>query len=210
MSHPGDWPDPLPPVSRETFERLRCYRDLLEKWNNRINLIAPSTIDDVWNRHILDSAQIWPLARPSTASCLDLGSGGGLPGIVLAILAKELAPATRVSLVEADRRKSAFLRTAIREIDISSQAEAQTNRIAELPPKRADLVTARALAPLTDLLHHVNRHLANSGSAILPKGRAASKEIAEARRHWHFALTEHPSITDPEARLLQIKDLRRA
>ncbi|GGL55215.1 16S rRNA (guanine(527)-N(7))-methyltransferase RsmG [Wenxinia marina] len=189
-------------VSRETRERLLAYVELLRKWTKRINLIAPSTAGDVWQRHILDSAQLATLHQGGR-TWGDLGSGGGLPGLVVAIL----QPGCRVTLVESDARKCAFLQTARRELGLS--VEILSCRIEDLAPLGADVVSARALAPLTDLIGFAALHLAPDGIALFPKGRQAAAEIAAARASWDFALTEFPSMTDPEARILKIERPRR-
>ena len=194
-------------VSRETIERLEAVEALVRKWTQRINLIAPATVPDLWNRHIRDSAQLLPLAPSDFRIWADLGSGGGFPGLVIAshLLCNPSGP--RVVLVESDQRKAAFLRSAIRELDLP--AEVHVTRAESEPPLEADVVSARALAPLTGLLGLASRHLAPGGSAIFPKGRDHAAEITAARAHWHFDLVESRSITDPEAAILRIERMRR-
>ena len=195
-------------VSRETSEKLQQYTALLRKWTRSINLISASTVDDAWNRHIVDSAQIFGLIPPDSTRLTDLGSGGGLPGIVLAIMAQHHYPALTVTLVESDQRKSAFLRTAARELDL--QITIVADRIETIPSASADVLTARALAPLPDLLGHADRILAPGGIALFMKGRQASAEIAAARRKWQFSFDLADSRTDRDASILMIKDIRRA
>ena len=190
-------------VSRETMERLQGFAALVEKWTPRINLIARGTLDDLWNRHIVDSAQIYAFAPESYGTWADLGSGGGFPGIVAAIIARERQPGADFVLIESDQRKCAFLRTATRELDLAVTVIA--GRIESVAPQQADVVSARALAPLGALLPLIDRHLAPDGRALIHKGRRAPQEMAEAREHWSFALEDHPSITDPDARLLDIQ-----
>ena len=190
-------------VSRETIERLESFADLTVKWTPRINLIAKGTVADIWDRHIVDSAQIYALAPASFDKWVDLGSGGGFPGIVVAAIAKELQPHASFVLIESDQRKATFLRTAARELELPVTVIAA--RIEEAPPQSADVVSARALASLSALLPLVSRHLADHGRALMHKGRQATQEIAEARENWSFALEDHPSITDPDARLLDIQ-----
>lgn len=194
-------------VSRETLDRLESFAELLKKWTQRINLISPDSVPHIWDRHILDSAQIFPLIPPTSQSHADLGSGGGLPGIVLSILFKESAPNVKTTLVESDARKSTFLRTAIRELGLN--ATVKTARIMDVPALGADLITVRALAPLNDLIPMINLHLASGGTAILSKGRNHKQEIDSASKSWHISITEHPSLTDPDARLLEVKDIMR-
>ncbi|TVR47556.1 MAG: 16S rRNA (guanine(527)-N(7))-methyltransferase RsmG [Rhodobacteraceae bacterium] len=194
-------------VSRETLTRLTLFADLLRKWTPAINLVATGTIPDMWTRHIVDSAQLFCVAPPDARHWLDLGSGGGLPGIVCAILAAELQPDCRFTLVESDARKSAFLMTAKRELSLPITV--LTERAETLAPQKADLVTARALAPLPRLLPLVARHLAKGGVAVLPKGKNHATELAAARREWQFTTDTRDSLTDPAARVLVLKELTR-
>lgn len=194
-------------VSRETFDRLERLVALLKKWNPAINLVARSTLDDVWQRHIVDSAQIFGLAPTGATHWADLGSGGGFPGLVIAILASQLRPDLRVTLVESDKRKAAFLRTAAQELGV--EAKVIASRIEEVPPLRADVLSARALASLTVLLGFAERHLLPSGTALFPKGARHAQEVSEALAMWRFDVQNIPSLTDPEAVILQIRGLAR-
>ena len=190
-------------VSRETADRLSRFAALVARWTPHINLIAPSTVPEIESRHIRDSAQLLSFAPPGWTHWADLGSGGGFPGIVIAILADELHPGARVALVDSDQRKAAFLQSAIR--DLGLRARVLTGRAETLPPLGADVLSARALAPLPQLLPLAARHLAPGGRALFPKGRRAQEEITAARAAWHFNLATHPSSTDPDARILQIE-----
>lgn len=191
-------------VSRETFADLGIFVKLVRQWTGHINLISPATVPEIWSRHVLDSAQLFD-AHPKSGHWVDLGSGGGFPGIVLAILAKHRAPGLRFSLVESDRRKGEFLRKASRELAL--QVVVCPNRAETLAPCSADVVTARAMAPLNDLLTHVHRHMAETGVAILPKGSRADEEIAAALKIWRFDLSLGASHTDPNAKILRIVNL---
>ncbi|WP_373355338.1 16S rRNA (guanine(527)-N(7))-methyltransferase RsmG [Pseudoroseicyclus sp. CXY001] len=193
-------------VSRETRERLEAFAADLLKWTARINLIAPGTAEDVWHRHILDSAQLYCLAPESFSHWSDLGAGGGLPGLVIAVLAAELNPTARITLVESDQRKATFLRQAARALSLTPTIHAA--RVESLPPLEADVVSARALKPLAELLPLVTRHLSPTGRAILPKGRRAEEELAAAPG-WHFDLTRSQSKTDPDATLLTLERITR-
>ncbi|KAJ57251.1 16S rRNA methyltransferase [Actibacterium mucosum KCTC 23349] len=194
-------------VSRETFERLKRYESLLYKWNPRINLVAKSTLADAWNRHFVDSAQVVQVLSAFPDRWLDLGTGGGFPGLVAAIIAAELAPGCDVTLVESDARKSAFLRTVIRETGIRTQVE--NKRIEALNPAEADLVSARALASIDQLLGFCERHLRPEGRALFLKGERHQAEIEEARKNWHFKVEEVPSQTSDGAVILLIGEIRR-
>jgi len=190
-------------VSRETLDALDAFGELTAKWTRKINLIAASTADEIWNRHIVDSAQLYQFAPSNFKNWVDLGSGGGFPGIVVAIIAKEKAPNAQFTLIESDQRKATFLRTAARELALN--ATVISERIEDTPAQGADVVSARALAPLSGLLSHVDRHLAHDGLALLLKGKQAAKEIAEAQKTWRFELEDRASFTDPDARILAIQ-----
>lgn len=191
-------------VSRETEQRLRDFVLLLEKWNAAINLISRSTIGQVWSRHILDSAQIFSYAS-SAKRWVDLGSGGGFPGIVVAILALELAPNMKIILVESDQRKAAFLRQAGQTLGLSIDVIA--DRIEAISSLTADVVSARALAALPQLCVFAKSHLVPDGTAIFLKGKSCGAEIADARKDWNFSLESRASITDPSAVVLVLKGI---
>lgn len=194
-------------VSRETFERLQIYAGLLEKWTARINLVAKSTLPDLWSRHMLDSMQVFDLGPSAASHWADLGSGGGFPGAVVAIVAAEKRPNLRVTLVESDQRKATFLRAVARQTGAAFDVIA--DRIELVPPLGVDVVSARALAPLSQLLEHAHRHLSKGGVAIFPKGATAKKELAVALESWRFRCDTYPSQTDEEAVVLKIGDIER-
>jgi 16S rRNA (guanine527-N7)-methyltransferase len=193
-------------VSRETLYALDQFRERLLRWTRQINLIAPATTAEAWQRHIVDSAQLFPLAPESAQTWCDLGTGGGLPGLVIAIIARERAPLRQHMLVESDRRKAAFLVQTARELGLNCNVVPA--RAEGAAPACADVVSARALAPLPDLLPMVARHLAPGGCALLPKGRAWATEVDAANRLWDFALEDFPSATDPLARILRLTELK--
>jgi len=177
----------------------------VEKWSPAINLVADSRLSTVWERHVLDSAQLVPLAPPYSTWC-DLGSGGGFPGLVVAAISRERSPEARVVLVESDRRKATFLSLIARELNLNAQVQAV--RAENLPPQAADVVSARALAPLVRLLEWVARHAAPGAIVLLPKGRTFEEEIAAAQHRWAFTVEAIPSIVAPDSRILRITDLR--
>ncbi|SEW43144.1 16S rRNA (guanine527-N7)-methyltransferase [Cognatiyoonia koreensis] len=195
-------------VSRETIERLEAYVALLVQWNKRINLISNSTIADIWSRHIEDSAQIMRYCESDPRLWVDAGSGGGLPGIVVATILKEQAPKSKTILIESDQRKSVFLRTVIRQLDLN--ALVRSDRAEKIDPVGADVFSARALMSLDGLLFLAQRHLNDGGKILVLKGRTAAKEIKEAREHWNFDVVAHPSMTDNEAKILEIRTFERA
>lgn len=194
-------------VSRETIERLEVYVDLLTKWNPRINLVSRDSLPEVWTRHMADSAQLFPLAPHPLEHWADLGSGGGFPGLVIAILACEHGSPEKTTLVESDQRKAAFLRTVIRET--GAKAVVQSERAEKIPPLGADILTARALASLSDLLHHAERHLKPGGIALFPKGERWEKELREARESWRFEHEVVRSKTEPKAVILRMEGIAR-
>ena len=194
-------------VSRETLERLKTYESLLKKWNPAINLVSRGTLPHIWARHFTDSAQLWPLRPESPSLWLDLGSGGGFPGLVIAVLGAEQAPEMRVGLVESDARKASFLAQASREMGIS--AEIHVERAENLTPQGADVLSARALAPLDRLLGYAQRHLSPTGICLLPKGKNSAGELTRARKYWTFEANETPSVTDSGGKILKIGGLGR-
>jgi 16S rRNA (guanine527-N7)-methyltransferase len=191
-------------VSRETEGRLQAFVDLLKKWNPAINLVSKASIDQVWQRHILDSVQVFDYGI-TAQRWLDIGSGGGFPGLVVAILAAEGAPAMQVTLVESDQRKATFLRAASQSLGLGTMV--LSDRAEAIAPQAADVISARALAPLPQLCTLAQRHLASNGTAIFLKGKSFAAEVAEARQNWNFALESHPSITDPSAVVLVLKGI---
>ena len=193
-------------VSRETMERLTAYHDQVVKWTTRINLISISSVPDLWQRHIWDSAQIAVLCR-TVRTWVDVGSGGGFPGLVVAILAKEQMPERETVMIESDVRKSTFLRTVIRDLQLN--ARVIVGRIEDAPPQNAEVMSARALADLTQLLGYAERHLAPEGTAIFLKGETWEKEVEMASETWSFDLRAHKSKTNPKAAILEIKDISR-
>lgn len=191
-------------VSRETLDRLRLYAARLATWNRAINLVARTTLDDVWRRHFLDSAQLLPLLPPPPADrplvLLDLGSGAGFPGLVLAILG-----AGEVHLAEADARKAAFLREVARET--ATEITLHPGRIEALVPFPVDVVTARALAPLPRLLPLAAPFLAPGGAGLFLKGRTVDAELTDAAKSWMMATDLIMSRTDADGRILRLTHL---
>ncbi len=190
-------------VSRETMADLEAYAALVTKWTPAINLIARSSVADLWDRHITDSAQLYRHVPQSYQKWTDIGSGGGFPGIVMAIIAKTTQPDAQFVLIESDQRKATFLRTVTRELSLS--VEVIADRIENVPPQTADVVSARALTALSGLIPLTKRHLSPNGVALLHKGRQSQQEVAEAQKNWSFDLEDYPSFTDPEARIIALR-----
>jgi 16S rRNA (guanine527-N7)-methyltransferase len=189
-------------VSRETRARLEIYAELLLRWNRTINLVSRRDEAVFWERHIIDALQLRAMMPEGIDQAIDIGSGGGLPGLVLAI-----ATGCRFDLVEADQRKCAFLREAARACDAPVTVHAARIEAVQIPPAR--LVTARALAPLTSLLPLAARLLTDNGMLIAPKGRNAEAELTAASAEWHMRVARTRSVTDPAAIILQITEVTR-
>jgi len=189
-------------VSRETLDRLRAYADLLVKWQAKINLVGPDTIPSLWTRHLLDSAQVFPILPQPIHRLVDMGCGAGFPGLVLAIMG-----VPDVHLIESDSRKCAFMREVAR---VTGTAVTIHNaRIEAVEPLGASVVTARALAPLGKLLGWAERHLLPDGHCVFLKGRGGEDELTEASKEWNITFERFPSQTDPSGIILHLKEVRR-
>ena len=189
-------------VSRETLERLTVFADLLTRWNARINLVSARDLDQLWTRHIADSLQLMP-DLPTGATFVDLGSGGGFPGLVLSI-----ATGNPVTLVESDQRKASFLREATRATTAPATVHAGRIEDARLLP--TGIVTARALAPLPQLLTWASRFLEEDGICLFLKGRGVGAELTAALAEWHMTVSQRASRTDPDGVILSLSGIRRA
>lgn len=189
-------------VSRETRARLDTYLALLGRWNPAINLVAKSTMAGAEQRHMADSAQLIAYIPDPSARLVDLGSGGGFPGLVLAILG-----CSDVHLIESDARKAAFLREVSRET--AAPVTVHNARAEAVAPLGAAAVTARAFAPLPRLLPLAHRHLAPSGRCVLLKGARAEDELTAARQSWTMTVQQVPSKTDPGGQVLILSSLAR-
>lgn len=190
-----------------TAERLRIFVALLTKWNAAINLVSATSLSDVWVRHVADSAQLLALVPPGRKRWVDMGAGAGFPGAVVALITADTPDAVEMVLIESDQRKAVFLSNVSRETGVPMVIHAE--RIEQVPPQQADIVSARALAPLRKLCDFADRHLATGGAALFPKGGQYDAEVAQARKTWAFDLESHISTTDPTGTVLKLKDLRR-
>jgi len=192
-------------VSRETLAKLDAYAALLVKWQQSINLVSNTTLDDLWRRHFLDSAQIAPLITeygPQSPQCIDMGAGAGFPGLVLSAMGFG-----QWTLIESDARKCVFLSEVVRQCEISATVRAE--RVEGIKDLQADIVTARAFAPLHRLLAYVEPLMKPTGLCIFPKGQRADEELAAARANWSFEVEEHQSQTDEAAKILVIQKVTR-
>lgn len=194
-------------VSRETIARLEIYLALLQKWNPKINLVSKSTIENAWQRHFADSAQIWGLAPDHIQNWVDIGSGAGFPGLVIAAIAVEKNPDLHMTLIESDRRKSIFMQTVAREMGVD--VTILTDRIEKIPAQSADVLSARALASLSQLLEFTEKHRKPQGVSLFPKGVNVDKELTDAVTSWHISAETFPSITDTDAVILRIGEFHR-
>jgi 16S rRNA (guanine527-N7)-methyltransferase len=185
-------------VSRETQEKLAIYVALLIKWQARINLVSSRTLPQIWHRHILDSAQLVRYLPAAPSTIMDMGSGAGLPGVILAILTDH-----QIHLVESDSRKVSFMRTALRET--GTQAILHEQRMESLPSIQPDIITARALAPLAQLLdlskhqHHDQLHY------LFLKGREVKQELTALPSYPKLKAEAFPSLTDSDASIVRLK-----
>jgi 16S rRNA (guanine527-N7)-methyltransferase len=194
-------------VSRETLSDLIAFAEILIRWNAAINLVARSTTSDLWRRHILDCGQLAAFAPDNARQWTDLGSGGGLPALVVALILRELRPEIAVTAVESDARKCAFMADAARALRVSLAIRME--RIEAAEPTPSDVVSARALAPLPALLESAVPWLSPGGIALFPKGRNAERELTEASRIWHYHAIKRRSLSDPAASILELSEIRR-
>ena len=192
-------------VSRETLASLLAYVALLEKWQRRINLVSSATLPDIWHRHILDSAQLLPLLPLASARqrlhILDIGSGAGFPGLVLAILG-----VGDVQLVESNQRKAVFLQTVIRELGVSARVSNQ--RIETLPACRPDVITARAFAALPKLMSLITPHLHNGLTCLFLKGASVDEELTNFQTYSTMIPHLYPSVTNDDGVIVKLTTLQ--
>ena len=194
-------------VSRETLERLRRYAETLIKWQKSINLVAADSLGDLWRRHMLDSAQLQPYLPAETRSLVDMGSGGGFPGLVLAILG-----VANVHLIESDARKCAFLAEAARAAGLTAGQNPVIHRarLEDIGDLRVDVVTARACAPLAQLLAYAEPFLHADSICLFLKGARVDEELTEAEKTWRMGVERFPSLSDPSGTILRMKQVARA
>lgn len=197
-----DWLD----VSRETLAKLEDFLELVAKWNPRINLVSAGSLEGAWQRHVLDSAQLWGMVRATDGIWLDIGSGAGFPGIVISILAQQSATGVEVVLVESDLRKAVFLREVVRQLGL--KAVVHSARIEKIAPVSAKFISARALAGLGDLLRMVDEHQGAGCVSLFLKGQGYAAELDQCRRDWSLECEAIPSKTDPRGAVLKIWDVR--
>lgn len=208
ISGPDDFAEAFK-VPRETIHRLEVYAALLTEWQTRHNLVSSKTIPELWQRHFADSAQLLALA-PTAKTWLDLGTGAGFPGLVVAILAANQGT-LRMHLVESTAKKCAFLAHVAQMTDTS--VDIHCNRIEELARSESiepDVVSARALAPMPRLLELAAPFFRSGTRGLFLKGRDAEREIEAARAHWHFTCRLHPSLTSNDSSIIEVTELSKA
>jgi len=189
-------------VSRETLDRLKIHVDLLRDWSARHNLVSQRSLDDVWRRHVWDSAQLTAFVPQNATKIADLGSGAGFPGLVLAALLRERVS---VTLYEATRKKADFLQVAAKAMDL--EVEIRNVRIEDVPNRPFDVVVARALAPLGGLLDYSLRFCTPRTVCLFLKGQSVAAELTEARKSWRMKVSQHQSMTHPSGVILEIREL---
>ncbi|OFX00930.1 MAG: 16S rRNA (guanine(527)-N(7))-methyltransferase RsmG [Alphaproteobacteria bacterium RIFCSPHIGHO2_12_FULL_66_14] len=187
-------------VSRETRDQLEAFVNTLMRWQKAINLVGRTTLEDIWTRHVLDSAQLVILIPKGVKSLTDLGSGAGFPGLVVAALRPDLD----VTLIESDARKAAFLGEAARRMGLEKQPKIVVGRIEAVAPAKADVVTARALAPLAQLLEWARPHRTDTAICLFHKGKGWQAELTEAMKDWDIPGQPFNSVTDLDAVILRI------
>lgn len=192
-------------VADDALGRLEAYLALLEKWQGTVNLVGAETLNDPWRRHFLDSAQLKPLLPPAANVVCDIGSGAGFPGLVLAVL--DRGGGRQYHLAEGNARKCAFLREANR--TIGAGALIHHGRVEKLPKITADLVVARAVAPLKKLLEYAISVLAKHGQCLFLKGRGWREELTEAEKHWIMKESHFSSLSDPAGTILKLEAISR-
>ena len=189
-------------VSRETLARLRAYVALLQDWNSRHNLVSPGSLANVWRRHIWDSAQLAPLVPPDARTLVDLGSGAGLPGLVLAEMLRDRVS---VTLIEATGKKCDFLRAAAELMALP--VKIRNMRSEDCPPQVFDVVTSRACAPLPRLLGFAHKFTGPNSVCLFLKGQNLGSELTEAHKSWSMKDRQIPSLTDPSGTVLEVTEL---
>lgn len=194
-------------VSRETMKDLEAFVALTLKWNPKINLIGNSTIPLIWSRHIADSLQLLRTMSVIPTAWIDIGSGGGYPGMIIAIALKNVSSECRVTMIDSDKRKTIFLKTAARELSLN--VEVICDRIQNVVAVPSPVISARALAPLKDLLELAHPLLSESGHCLFQKGSDADSELTAASESWNMSVEQIPSVTDPNGVILKIGELER-
>lgn len=195
-------------VSCETISKLKAYETMVKEWNNKFNLVSKSSVENLWNRHIIDSIQLIQFIRPTDVSLYDFGSGAGFPAIVLAIISEQIFPNLTINLVESIGKKIKFL-TAVKEELNLKNINIWHERIENLKISNVDIISSRALAALPKLLEYAHPYCNKNTRLIFPKGENWENEVAQAKQQWFFEYETIQSITDNTGHILKISKLRR-
>ncbi|MBE6451947.1 MAG: 16S rRNA (guanine(527)-N(7))-methyltransferase RsmG [Alphaproteobacteria bacterium] len=194
-------------VSRETYLKLKSYQSMLEDWQHKLNLVSKNTIENAWERHFLDSAQLLRFIPDSAKTLVDFGSGAGFPGMVLAIMLNEKTPYLKVTLVESILKKTVYL-NAVKE-QLGVDVSIVNNRIESIEPLPVDVITSRALTSLSDLLAYSYPFVSKNTVCIFPKGKKYAEELAEAHKHWKFKCDIYSSEQSEEGKILIISNIKK-
>lgn len=189
-------------VTDDVLQRLQLYADLLVRWQKKINLVGNNTIPDLWNRHMLDSAQLYPLLPKPDCTIIDFGSGAGFPGLVLAIMG-----GPKVTMIESDGRKCAFIAEAMRVTGTGEAARLENRRIEDIEPFPVDVVTSRALASVDKLLIFGEKFIEESTICLFPKGKKADEELTDSMKNWKMRVSKFQSQTDPSGTILKLESI---
>ena len=171
-------------VSRETFDKLKTYEASLIEWQNKFNLVSNNSLSDAWNRHFLDSVQLMEYIPNNAKSLLDFGSGAGFPAMVLAVLAQQLQPKLKITLIESIKKKTVYLNTVRKICDLD--VTVVNDRIENLPQQKTDVITSRAMCNLSDLFKYAYRFTTKNTIMIFPKGKSYQAELDNAKKQWRF------------------------
>jgi len=193
-------------VSRETFCALKSYQSLLVEWQNKFNLVSSSSLADAWNRHFLDSVQLYEYIPEASQNLIDFGSGAGFPGLVLAVMSKNRTPYLNVTLVESIKKKTLFLNAVKESLQINVRIENQ--RIENLPQKKYDVITSRALSSLTKLLEYAKPFCKKNTLCIFPKGRSYESELFDAQKKYSFTCEIKDNKISPDGKILLINNIK--
>ncbi len=193
-------------VSHETINALHAYEELLSDWNQKFNLVAESTLPQLWTRHFLDSAQLIDFIPTEAQSLADMGAGAGFPGLVLAILAQERKQDLHIHAIESTNKKADFLQAVVDALKL--KVTVHRARVEAIKDLKVDILTARALKPLPQLLSYAQNLLHKDSLCLFLKGQTLEQELTEARKRWTFSATAYPSRSDDTGRVLVLRDLR--
>ena len=189
-------------VSHETLALLEAYVELLRQWNEKRNLVSKASLEEVWLRHVLDSAQLVPVLPTHVETLVDIGSGAGFPGLVVAIM----CPRLNVTLYEATRKKTEFLQAVVDGLGLKN-VQIRNERVEAAARGRFDVVTARACAPLSKLLEYAQDFIGPGTVCLFLKGQNLVLELTDARKSWRMKVRQHRSVTHPLGAVLEIRDL---